>query len=112
MSLKAVELQFALHKNEEVGVKQQQLTQKPLSDQASLSEAAAKQVVEERHKSTKTEESAAHPSRITVNVLRSGGHPEPRSERPKPKNRRKRRSPAMIIRLKGIISIYRFDIKL
>ncbi|WP_201318461.1 hypothetical protein [Paenibacillus sp. EPM92] len=58
MSLKAVELQFALHKNEEVGVKQQQLTQKPLSDQASLSEAAAKQVVEERHKSTKTEESA------------------------------------------------------
>lgn len=58
MSLKAVEMQFALHKNDEVGLKQQHLIQKPLTDQASLSEAAAKQVTEERHKSAKTEHSA------------------------------------------------------
>jgi hypothetical protein len=48
MSLKPVELQFALHKNDEAGLKQSQLNNKPLQDQTLLAEASAKLTEKER----------------------------------------------------------------
>ncbi|UUZ85953.1 hypothetical protein LJK88_22390 [Paenibacillus sp. P26] len=56
MSMKLVEMQFALHKNDEAGLKQHQLMQKPASDQSHLADAAEKQTHKERRISTKTEE--------------------------------------------------------
>ena len=56
MSLKPVELQFAIHKNDQAGLKQHQLMQKPVQDQAVLSDAADKNTVKERQVSGKTEE--------------------------------------------------------
>jgi hypothetical protein len=48
MSLRPVELQFALHKNDEAGLKQNQLNNKPIQDQSLLAEASAKQTEKER----------------------------------------------------------------
>ncbi|SFL45761.1 hypothetical protein SAMN03159341_106157 [Paenibacillus sp. 1_12] len=56
MSLRPVELQFALHKNEEVGLKQNQLNSKPLQDQTLLAGAAAKQTEKERHVTGKADD--------------------------------------------------------
>ncbi|MEK8130204.1 hypothetical protein WMW72_20060 [Paenibacillus filicis] len=57
MSMKAVEMQFALHKNDEAGLKQQQMMHKPVHDQAALSQESEKQLLEQRRISTKAEES-------------------------------------------------------
>lgn len=56
MSLRPVELQFALHKNEEVGLKQNQLNNKPNQDQTLLAGAAAKQTEKERHVTGKADD--------------------------------------------------------
>jgi hypothetical protein len=56
MSLRPVELQFALHKNEEVGLKQNQLNNKPHQDQTLLAGAAAKQTEKERHVTGKADD--------------------------------------------------------
>jgi hypothetical protein len=58
MSLKSVEMQFVLHKNDEAGLKQNQLIHKPENDQTLLGEAAAKQLEKERRISPKTTETS------------------------------------------------------
>jgi hypothetical protein len=58
MSLKLIEMQFALHKNDEAGLKQHQMMHKPVEDQAVLSDAADKNTVKERQVSGKTEETS------------------------------------------------------
>lgn len=55
MSLKSIEMQFAFHKNDEAGMKQNQLMQKPIQDQVLLSDAAEKSTEKERRISSKTE---------------------------------------------------------
>lgn len=56
MSLRAIEMQFALHKNDEAGIKQQLLMHKPVSDQTMLAAETDKNTVRERTVSSKTEE--------------------------------------------------------
>ncbi|TVY10631.1 hypothetical protein [Paenibacillus cremeus] len=56
MSLRSIELQFVLQKNDEAGVKQHQMMHKPVEDQTSLSEAAEKNIVNERHVTAKLDE--------------------------------------------------------
>ncbi|OXM84695.1 hypothetical protein [Paenibacillus rigui] len=56
MSMKPVELQFALHKNDEAGLKQNQLNHKPVEDQTQLAEAALKQAERQRQSLSKTEQ--------------------------------------------------------
>ncbi|MBP1155980.1 MULTISPECIES: hypothetical protein [unclassified Paenibacillus] len=58
MSLKSIEMQFALHKNDEVGLKQHQLMNKPVLDQTVLSNEAGKNMLKERHVTAKTEQTA------------------------------------------------------
>ncbi|WP_159884350.1 hypothetical protein [Paenibacillus puerhi] len=58
MSMKAVEMQFALHKNEDAGFKQQQMMNKPVQDQAALSQESEKQLLEQRRISSKTDETS------------------------------------------------------
>lgn len=58
MSLKSIGMQFALHKNDEVGLKQHQLMNKPVQDQTVLSNEAEKNTLKERHATAKTEETA------------------------------------------------------
>ncbi|WP_028550451.1 hypothetical protein [Paenibacillus sp. UNC451MF] len=55
MSLRPVELQFVLHKNDEAGLKQNQLNQKPVQDQALLADDALKHTEKERHLTGKSE---------------------------------------------------------
>lgn len=55
MSLKSIEMQFALHKNDEVGLKQHQLMNKPVQDQTVLSNEAEKNTLKERHVTAKAE---------------------------------------------------------
>jgi len=55
MSLRPVELQFVLHKNDEVGIKQNQLNHKPTHDQAMLAEDAARQADKQRQTIMKSE---------------------------------------------------------
>jgi long-subunit fatty acid transport protein len=56
MSLRPVELQFALHKNDEVGLKQSQLNNKPTQDQTILANAAAKNTEKERQVTGKADD--------------------------------------------------------
>jgi len=58
MSMKAVEMQFAIHKNDEAGFKQQQMMSKPVQDQAALSQESEKQQLRQRRISAKTEEAS------------------------------------------------------
>lgn len=55
MSLRPVELQFVLHKNDEAGLKQNQLNHKPIQDQAVLADDAARQTEKERQSIIKSE---------------------------------------------------------
>lgn len=68
MSLKLVEMQFAFHKNDEVGIKQQQLNHKPGHDQSQLADATDKQTIKERQVSARLEET-------TGAAIRDGGQP-------------------------------------
>ncbi|MDO3676304.1 hypothetical protein [Paenibacillus ehimensis] len=56
MSMKPVEMQFALHKNDEAGLKQHQMVQKRVEDQTMLNNANEKMTVKERQVSAKAEE--------------------------------------------------------
>ncbi|WP_079910243.1 hypothetical protein [Paenibacillus sp. 32352] len=55
MSLRPVELQFVLHKNDEAGLKQNQLNQKPVQDQALLADDTLKHTEKERQLAGKSE---------------------------------------------------------
>lgn len=56
MSLRPVELQFALHKNNEAGLIQNQLNHKPIHDQTLLANAAAKDTEKERQVTGKADD--------------------------------------------------------
>ncbi|UJF35369.1 hypothetical protein [Paenibacillus hexagrammi] len=58
MSMKAIDLQFAVHKNDEAGIRQNQMMQKPRLDEALLENQASQTVERDRHRSSKLEESA------------------------------------------------------
>jgi uncharacterized membrane protein len=58
MSFKSLEMQFVLHKNGEAGIRQNQLLQKPVLDQALLAGSLEKTAELERHKSTNVEETS------------------------------------------------------
>lgn len=58
MNLKPVELQFALHKNDEAGLKQNQSNQKPVEDQIRLADTAMKQAERQRQTPTSTDPSS------------------------------------------------------
>lgn len=47
--MKAVEMQFVLHKNDEAGLKQHQLNQRPVHDQSLLAHDAQKMITQQRH---------------------------------------------------------------
>jgi len=72
MSLRPVELQFALHKNDEVGLKQNQLNQKPQDDQLQLANAAMKQMDRERQVTGKADD-VLHASVHDQEKDKSGG---------------------------------------
>ncbi|KQX69164.1 MULTISPECIES: hypothetical protein [unclassified Paenibacillus] len=57
MSFKAIDLQFAVHKNDEAGIRQNQLMQKPRQDETVLENQAAQTTEKDRHRSSKLEES-------------------------------------------------------
>lgn len=57
MSFKAIDLQFAVHKNDEAGIRQNQLMQKPRQDETILENQAAQTTEKDRHRSSKLEES-------------------------------------------------------
>ncbi|TBL77755.1 hypothetical protein [Paenibacillus thalictri] len=58
MSLKSVEMQFAIQKNDVVGSMQNQLSHKPVHDQAMLEGAATKQTEKDREVSSKLAKTA------------------------------------------------------
>lgn len=57
MNMKPVELQFAIHKNDEAGLKQNQLMHKPVHDQAVLAGEAGREMEKERRTAAATEAS-------------------------------------------------------
>ena len=63
MSFKAIDLQFAVHKNDEAGIKQNQLMQKPRQDETILENQAA-QTTE------RIEVGAASSKRVVVQISR------------------------------------------
>ncbi|WP_284639089.1 hypothetical protein [Paenibacillus silviterrae] len=79
MNMKPVEMQFALHKNDEVGLKQHQLQHKPIQDQAVLLEASERKTENDRQISSKTEETAH--AFIRDESKQSGGHPKERKRK-------------------------------
>lgn len=81
MSFKAIDLQFAVHKNDEAGIRQNQLMQKPRQDETILENQAAQSTEKDRHRSSKLEESA----RADIND--HGGQKQQMAER-KPKNKK------------------------
>ncbi|TXK81949.1 hypothetical protein [Paenibacillus sp. N3.4] len=78
MSFKSIDLQFAVHKNDEAGIRQNQLMQKPRQDETILEHQAVKTTENDRHRSSKLEEST-----------RTGikDHRRQKQERNKTKNR-------------------------
>jgi hypothetical protein len=58
MNVKGVDLQFAIHKNDEAGLKQNQLMQRPINDQALLGHEANQALQKERTRAGKVNESA------------------------------------------------------
>jgi hypothetical protein len=58
MSLRAIDMQVALHKNDEAGLRQNQMTHKPEQDQAALAEQSLKTAEREAQMPTKLNESA------------------------------------------------------
>lgn len=75
MSLKAIDLQFAVHKNDEAGIRQNQLMQKPRQDETILENQAAQSTEKDRHRSSKLEESAR------ADIKDHGGQKQQMSER-------------------------------
>jgi len=58
MNVKGVDLQFAIHKNDEAGMRQNQLMQRPVHDQAVLGQEANEAQLKERTRTGKVNESA------------------------------------------------------
>jgi hypothetical protein len=58
MSLKAIDLQMALHRNDEAAIQQNQLSHKPEADRTLLAEQTAKQAERAREQTTKPEHTA------------------------------------------------------
>ncbi|MFD0680124.1 MULTISPECIES: hypothetical protein [unclassified Paenibacillus] len=56
MSMRPVELQFALHKNDEAGMLQNQLNHKPQQDQVQLAAASLKHAEKERQVASKADD--------------------------------------------------------
>ncbi|TDF98201.1 hypothetical protein [Paenibacillus piri] len=56
MNMRPVELQFALHKNDEAGHLQNQLNHKPGQDQAQLADAHAKQMEMDRQRTVRADD--------------------------------------------------------
>ena len=59
MSLKTIDLQFALHKNDEAGFRQNQLSQKPQHDQAILQAQSAQGIEKQRQRAEQVEGAAS-----------------------------------------------------
>jgi hypothetical protein len=59
MSMRSIDLQFALHKNDEAGICQNQLSHKPEVDQAVLEHQAAISTELQRHRSSMVDESSS-----------------------------------------------------
>ena len=57
MSFKAIDLQFAVHKNDEAGIRQNQLMQKPRQDGTILENQATQTTESDRGRTSKLEES-------------------------------------------------------
>ncbi|MFD0869163.1 hypothetical protein [Paenibacillus residui] len=55
MSLKSIDMQLAVHKSPEAGIKQNEIQQKPVHDQNHLTEQTSKQTDRERHVTSKSE---------------------------------------------------------
>lgn len=53
MNIKAIDMQFAIHKNDEAGNKQGQHVQKPMTDQALLAQEAGQTIQRERSQTAK-----------------------------------------------------------
>ncbi|BFT73046.1 hypothetical protein [Paenibacillus sp. P36] len=81
MSFKAIDLQFAVHKNDEAGIRQNQLMQKPRQDETILENQAAQSTEKDRQRSSKLEESA----RTDING--QGGQKQQMAER-KPRSKK------------------------
>jgi hypothetical protein len=79
--MRPIELQFALHKNDEAGLLQNQLNHKPEQDQVQLADATAKQAEKERRTAGKAND-----------VLQASVHDRERDNqggrRQKPRNNR------------------------
>ncbi|UKS29860.1 hypothetical protein LOZ80_13365 [Paenibacillus sp. HWE-109] len=58
MSFKAIDLQLAVHKNDEAGIRQNQLMQKPRQDETILENQSLQNTERDRHRSSRLEESA------------------------------------------------------
>jgi len=59
MSMRSIDLQFALHKNDEAGIKQNQLSQKPQQDQAILETQSALSTEKLRTRTQMVDESSS-----------------------------------------------------
>jgi hypothetical protein len=83
MSLKAIDLQFAIHKNDEAGYRQNQLSQKPQQDQAVLENQAAQSTEKQRQRSAKVDETDS----AAIRDRRQGsGKQEQQGKRSKPQS--------------------------
>jgi hypothetical protein len=60
MSLKSIDMQFAVQKSTETGMKQNQLQHKPVLDQSMLASKEEKNIEIARHRSSKVDETANH----------------------------------------------------
>ncbi|MFE5319574.1 hypothetical protein ACFQ88_12780 [Paenibacillus sp. NPDC056579] len=90
MSLRPVELQFVLHKNDEAGTVQNQLNHKPGQDQAALADAAAKHTEKERQSVSKSEK--PHHSSILNEDKEQPGHKREQSSNKREQEQAKTRS--------------------
>lgn len=67
MSLKAIDIQMAIHRNDEAGMRQNQLLHKPEVDQSQLGQQVQKQAEREQRQTVKLEQTAE------AHIRRSGG---------------------------------------
>ncbi|NOU93405.1 hypothetical protein GC093_09265 [Paenibacillus sp. LMG 31456] len=81
MSMRPVELQFALHKNDEAGLLQNQLNHKPQQDQVQLASASLKQAEKERQVASKADD-VLHASVHDQERDKSGGRKQKARSKP------------------------------
>jgi short subunit dehydrogenase-like uncharacterized protein len=66
MSMRSIDLQFALHKNDEAGIKQNQLSHKPQQDEAILETQSALSTEKQRQRSEMVDKSSSTGIRDTL----------------------------------------------